>query len=66
MKSKNTRVEVLLVFCIENQKEHDLGSQAACMSCHPTNITGADYVSGTDHACDLGSFYYIGLQFPHL
>lgn len=54
------------MFCIENQKDHDLGRQDACMPFHPTNITGAGYVSGTDHACDLGSLYDAGLQFSHL
>lgn len=43
------------MFCVENQKEHYMGSQDAWMSFKPTNNTGSDDVSGSDPACDVGS-----------
>lgn len=50
------RVAVLLVFSLENQKEHSTGSQDAWMPFNPANATtGAVSVAGTHPVYDLGS-----------
>lgn len=54
MKSENT-TELRSCLCSAKNQRDDIGSQNAWMPFSPTSITGLNYVSGTDPACDLGS-----------
>ena len=56
-------VEVLLVFCVENHREYNIGSQKVWMPFNPTSITRANMcrssalpvTGGISHFTALGS-----------